>query len=201
MRVLRIRTRKPKRFIEIPITYRVRSTSNGWETIFETRPTNNVPAEKLVVIHTVGGANRYLRRVRYGNRQPLLVDPAPASGRRSHLEAPDPAAGEWLFEAVFDYGSEPNPGEAPDERPWPVRRDPFSSYVAGFEIRTYRRCQRVLMFHRFAELDEQPTLVRSTDFSYTQSEPNGYSVLASVTQKGFLRKPGIPGPAHPRQQP
>ena len=32
---------------------------------------------------------------------------------------------------------------------WPYRPDPFSSYRAGFEVRTYRLCQRVLMFHHF----------------------------------------------------
>ena len=37
----------------------------------------------------------------------------------------------------------------PDARPWRAR-DPFSSYRAGFEVRTYRLCQRVLMFHHFA---------------------------------------------------
>ena len=34
---------------------------------------------------------------------------------------------------------------------WPVRNDPFSSYRAGFEVRTYRLCQRVLMFHHFPD--------------------------------------------------
>ena len=34
---------------------------------------------------------------------------------------------------------------------WPYRSDPFSTYRAGFEVRTYRLCQRVLMFHHFPE--------------------------------------------------
>ena len=37
-------------------------------------------------------------------------------------------------------------------RPVPIRDDCFSSFRAGFEIRTLRRCRRVLMFHHFAEL-------------------------------------------------
>ena len=35
---------------------------------------------------------------------------------------------------------------------WPARRDPNSVYRSGFEVRTYRLCRRVLMFHRFSEL-------------------------------------------------
>ena len=52
---------------------------------------------------------------------------------------------------VFDYGehdlNQPTPDDS--QQSWPVRRDPFSSYRAGFEVRTYRLCQRVLMFHHF----------------------------------------------------
>ena len=33
----------------------------------------------------------------------------------------------------------------------PTAPDPFSSYRAGFEVRTYRLCQRVLMFHHFPD--------------------------------------------------
>ena len=50
---------------------------------------------------------------------------------------------------------------------WPCRPDPFSTYRAGFEVRTYRLCRRVLMFHHFP--DEAGVgadcLVRSTDLT------------------------------------
>ena len=36
-------------------------------------------------------------------------------------------------------------------KPWACRHDPFSSYRAGFEVRTYRLCRRVLMFHHFPD--------------------------------------------------
>ena len=53
---------------------------------------------------------------------------------------------------------------------WPVRRDPFSSYRSGFEVRTYRLCRRVLMFHHFPEeLGTESCLVRSTAFHYAKS--------------------------------
>ena len=51
--------------------------------------------------------------------------------------------------------------------------DPFSDYRPGFEVRTYRLCQRVLMFHHFP--DEAGVgadcLVRSTDLTYTGADP------------------------------
>ena len=51
------------------------------------------------------------------------------------------------------------------------RKDPFSSCRSGFEIRTYRLCQRVLMFHTFPDLNAgMPTLVHSLDFDHLPSE-------------------------------
>ena len=115
--------------------------------------------------------NRYLKRILYGNRTSRLVQP-------------DLAGTEWLFELVFDYDErhcdelplDPAIDTAAEHRrvratatpvdPWAVRPDPFSSHRAGFEVRTYRRCRRVLMFHRFAELGEEACLVRSTEFEY-----------------------------------
>lgn len=69
---------------------------------------------------------------------------------------------------------------------WASRKDPFSSYRAGFEIRTYRRCARVLMFHQFPEF-KQPVLVRSSDFHYTQNAYNNVSMLNQVIQRGYRR--------------
>lgn len=116
-------------------------------------------------------ANRYIKRIKYGNRASRLVEP-------------DLSKAEWLFEMVFDYdeghyaqvGLDPARSEAEQHRfaqacidsngNWRVRPDPFSTYRAGFEVRTYRRCRRVLMFHRFAELGPEPCLVRATEFEY-----------------------------------
>ena len=121
-------------------------------------------------------ANRYLKRIQYGNRVSRLIQP-------------DLSQPKWMFEVVFDYGEHDAQVPTPDDAgPWRYRPDPFSSYRAGFEVRTYRRCERVLMFHRFDELGEAPTLVRSTDFTYRQGQPNGYSLLASVTQTSYVRK-------------
>ena len=69
---------------------------------------------------------------------------------------------------------------------WPVRRDPFSTYRSGFEVRTYRLCQRVLMFHHFPDqLGEVGCLVRSTEFTYRQKTVGSF--ITQVTQLGYTR--------------
>ena len=95
-------------------------------------------------------AQRYLKRIVYGNQQPG-----------------DPSA--WLFEVVFDYGEHDKKTPTPDEvRTWDLRRDPFSIYRSGFEIRTYRLCRRVLMFHHMAELGAAHGPRRARDAGYSQ---------------------------------
>ncbi|WP_460203331.1 SpvB/TcaC N-terminal domain-containing protein [Scytonema sp. NUACC21] len=128
-------------------------------------------------------ANRYLKRIQYGNRISQLVQPNLTE--------------DWLFEVVFDYGEHHPTNPKPDDNgQWSVRNDPFSSYRAGFEVRTYRICQRVLMFHHFPNEEDvgQNCLVRSLDFGYSYYEQNPtdsrnpiYSLLLSVTQTGYKR--------------
>jgi RHS repeat-associated protein len=122
------------------------------------------------------GTQRHLKRIRYGNRVSRLVDPL--------LDDP-----QWMFEVVFDYGDHhpDTPLPAPD-RPWSVREDPFSSYRSGFELRTYRLCQRVLMFHHFP--DEAGVgadcLVRATELTYTPDAAAG-TFLTAVASRGYVR--------------
>lgn len=148
---------------------------------------------------SVRSANRYLKRIRYGNRVPnrnlsdwQFIDPA---------QLPNDA---WMFEVVFDYGEDHYAEDAPDDQGqvfararidspdgshWPVRLDPFSAYRAAFEVRTYRLCRRVLMFHHFPqELGIDDCLVRSTDFTYSESPVASF--LNSVSQSGYVRRPG-----------
>ncbi|KAI0448402.1 65kDa B protein-domain-containing protein [Xylaria acuta] len=105
-------------------------------------------------------------------------------------ESPDALAANaspWAFEVVFDYGE--HSGESPttreDQAGWNMRPDPFSVYKSGFEIRTYRRCERVLMFHHFAELGRQDSLVAATELSYGLNSKSGVSVLESCVQCGY----------------
>ena len=73
-----------------------------------------------------------------------------------------------------------------------ARSDPFSTYRPGFEVRTYRRCHRVLMFHHF--LDEPGVgadcLVSSTDLAYVSTGGSGMTTVASVTHAGYRRRDG-----------
>jgi RHS repeat-associated protein len=146
--------------------------------------------------HRERSANRYLQRIRYGNRVPLLFDPAKPDLRKLHVPQHDFDAAEWMFSLVLDYGEGRYEEEEPDgegriftsasydaQRPWSVRRDPFSSFRPCFEIRTYRVCRRALMFHHFPEeLGEKNYLVRSTSFEYHE-KPIG-SFLKQVKQSG-----------------
>jgi hypothetical protein len=108
---------------------------------------------------------RYLKRVLYGNRQPFTE-------------------GGWLFELLLDYGEHdlatPTDAEA---RTWQVRSDPFSSCRGGFEVRAYRLCQRVLVFHAFDELGPSPLLVQSLNLTY-DNDPS-LTKLTSVQSVGY----------------
>ena len=137
-------------------------------------------------------ANRYLKHIRYGNHKPYfprLTEAAPWPSV--------PSDDQWYFQVVFDYGEHDLDVPTPlDNKPWPRRNDPFSSYRAGFEVRTYRLCQRVLMFHHFPGEENvgQNCLVRSTDFNYEyEDDPEIarapiYSFLTSVMQSGYVRQ-------------
>ena len=110
------------------------------------RPTSATEATAM----TSRAANRYLKRIQLRQPHALLLD---GTGRRPLLltHRADPSAG-WMFEVVFDYGE--HDCRRADSRTTPAHmdaaaNDPFSIYRAGFEVRTYRLCQRVLMFHHF----------------------------------------------------
>jgi RHS repeat-associated protein len=146
-------------------------------------------------------ANRYLKRIRYGNRRPLLLNTNSRSFRDSHVDLIDLETASWMFEAVFDYGEGYYSEEPPDndgwvhvratpdaQFAWPVRKDPFSSYRSTFEVRTYRLCRRVLMFHHFPEqLGADDYLVRSTEFEYRE-KPVG-SFMTRIVQSGYTLQP------------
>ena len=132
-------------------------------------------------------SNRYLKRIKYGN-----VEPALAQADLSQLS--------WLFEAVFDYGEghmTPLPTDAEGRefvtaslspaQSWPSRQDPFSRYRACFEVRTYRLCRQILMFHHFpGELGTPDYLVRATEFTFNESLT--VSFITAVAQSGFVRQ-------------
>ena len=130
----------------------------------------------------------YLRKILYGNRTPYFIDFNAAA------EPPSPPPKDWMFVVSIDHGDHPGDDVDPDGV-WALRPDPFSTYRAGFEIRTYRRVERVLFFNNFPD---QPSigaygLVRSLDFVYSDqtNQPNSQSpvhtFLTSITQTGYRR--------------
>jgi RHS repeat-associated protein len=142
-------------------------------------------------------AQRYLKRIRYGNRAPYFpVLQADADWPEPARALADDGGDAWLFEAVMDYGDhDVHAPTAGDAATWPARPDPFSSFRAGFEIRTYRTCRRVLMFHHFEDEEGvgRDCLVRSTDFTYSDKlDPTDvrnpvYTFLRAITESGYRR--------------
>lgn len=162
--------------------------------------------------------NRYLKRILYGNRVSRLAQP--------DLRRPP----SWMFETVFDYDEEHlvrvplDPGRPEEEQhryvdatsepraAWAARRDAFSSFRAGFEVRTHRRCRRVLLFHHIPDAPDQPGfdgLVRATELEYDdldagrdpaieeelahQGSSRFGSFLRRVVQSGYSPHPEIAG--------
>lgn len=140
-------------------------------------------------------ANRYVKRIKYGNRTSRLIQP-------------DLTKVQWLFEVVFDYDEDHVSNEVTYDdgqtfvdvselprKDWTARADPFSTYRASFEVRTYRLCQRILIFHHIPDTPDgngYDGLVRSTDFTYsyeqnpTDARNPVYTFLNAVTQNGYV---------------
>ena len=141
-------------------------------------------------------ADCYPDRMRYGNLKPFL--PTLSAEGVGWPGLNDVQGPQWIFSVIFDYTSASStriPSTAPtDISQRHLRVDPFSTHRAGFEVRTYRLCHRVLMFHHFEELGATKYLVRSTDFEYDDRtdlkdlEKPGYSVLKSVTQRAYQKR-------------
>jgi len=122
-------------------------------------------------------AQRYLKRISWANT--AAVD----------LDGPELSADQWAFHAVFDYGDHDSdtPQLNPD-RDWLARQDPFSVGIPGFELRSWRLCQRLLVFHRFAELGDDPVLTQSYQFDYDPRESG--SLLTSIVKSGHRTEDG-----------
>ncbi|QJD82970.1 SpvB/TcaC N-terminal domain-containing protein [Cohnella herbarum] len=123
-------------------------------------------------------ANIYIARVCYGNRTPYLG-----------FGDAFPPASDYVFQTVFDYGEYDVDSPYDEIQEWEFRKDAWSEYKAGFEIRTTRRCKRVLLFHHFAELPGGCALVKSIEFGYSEANGTDLSLLKSFTARGYIKKP------------
>ncbi len=133
--------------------------------------------------------NLYLKKVRYCSRLPFAETDAPYAPA---LPTDDTG---FLMELVLDYGEHDGTAGYPvyaPQAPWPARTDAFSDFHACFEIRTYRRLMRALMFHRFDEAGGgAPVLVRSLDLAWQHGPYEAGSALTeadyitSLTETGY----------------
>ncbi|PTM12169.1 MAG: hypothetical protein DA408_11650 [Bacteroidetes bacterium] len=117
-------------------------------------------------------ANVHLQRIRYGNYNA------------------ENGTERWAFQVLFNYGEFDldEPSTIDPDRPtntWASRLDAYSTYRPGFEVRTHRRCESVLIFHHFPELGERPQLVRALELAYKKTEK--MSQLRAARQIGFRK--------------
>jgi hypothetical protein len=132
----------------------------------------------------------YIRRIFYGNSHEMV---GPRKGGIDHANPLAEIERSYLMELFFDYGDLQDGTPTYSDQPelvtsaWALRADPFSTFRAGFEVRTLRLCQRVVMFHHFSELGGA-TRVKSTDFAYSVDPNTQIAFLASVTATSYRRE-------------
>ncbi|HEY5471299.1 MAG TPA: SpvB/TcaC N-terminal domain-containing protein, partial [Bacteroidales bacterium] len=112
-------------------------------------------------------SNIYLKKILYGNKTPYIK-----------FGDTYPLLDDYLFSTVFDYGTLKTADGVDKINDWDYRTDAFSDYKAGFEIRTTRLCNRVLLFHHF---DEYNGLVKSLNFKYDTDTQKDFTFLKSIT--------------------
>lgn len=132
-------------------------------------------------------AQRYLERVCYGELT--------ASKELHAWTIEDPAALEWLFQLIFDYGerttslTEVPVYDGDTLQPWLLRPDPFSTHGQGFAIGTRRLCRQVLMFHYLpGEAVSEPALVRRLLLEYHTPQNIAqwsYSLISAAHYQAF----------------
>ncbi|MEO9851778.1 MAG: SpvB/TcaC N-terminal domain-containing protein [Reichenbachiella sp.] len=116
----------------------------------------------------IQNAQMYVHQVAAGQATPI---PEPLSflpsEERKILEP------KWFFLTVHDYGEYDvdvtNTDPYTPVNDWSVRKDSFSTYFGGFEVRNHRLCRHVLQFHQFDELGEAPVLTQVTAYYYEES--------------------------------
>lgn len=138
----------------------------------------NIPKAVYEVNHSFRG-QRYIQRIAYGN-----------------YVKQDGGEQAFAFNLLFDYGeydaASPLAAWTP-VRDWPCRPDPYSSYRSGFEIRTYRLCRNILLFHCFENELGAPFLVKATalehdnQVSYDPIRFHGLSKLKRVQSLAFRK--------------
>lgn len=172
-------------------SYIYEDVGNAMLLTYKPEDSANVPLAKANELNRsdqTRSAGRYLKSVKYGNTVPNrdLASWAPFSPSN----IPETS---WNFSVVFDYGEhDPDVPTSAEVSPWLCRKDSFSNFRSGFEIRTYRLCRRILIFHHFSQLQRTDYLIRSLDLTYDENPVVTY--LTQATQVGYLADPVQDGP-------
>ncbi|WP_409416717.1 SpvB/TcaC N-terminal domain-containing protein [Flavobacterium sp. PS2] len=121
--------------------------------------------------------NLYLEKVLYGNKTPY-----------KKFGDAFPSESDYLFSTVFDYGEYNDVAPFNKIKDWTFRLDAFSDYKSGFEIRTTRLCNRILLFHHFTNSNEYEGLVKSLNIGYDLATEQDFTFLKSITSIGYIKK-------------
>jgi hypothetical protein len=126
-------------------------------------------------------ASRYLKSIKYGNLAPNRDMGSWKPFSPSILPPMD-----WMFSVVFDYGEhDPDIPTTGEVKTWPARQDAFSTFKSTFDIRTYRLCRRILLFHHFpSELGLEDYVVRATRLIYDENPVA--TLLTQVQEVGYM---------------
>ncbi|MHC2722457.1 SpvB/TcaC N-terminal domain-containing protein [Bradyrhizobium diazoefficiens] len=124
----------------------------GNAIVYRYKPENleGVDANDLAEAHRLqrlcSVAGSHLESILYGNIAPFFAEPGSNywPSVETLITSAESFSDHWQFRAFFDYTARGLEHFTLDNGGWLVRRDPFSSYRAGFEIRSYRLCQRIL---------------------------------------------------------
>ena len=122
--------------------------------------------------------NLYLAKVLYGNKTPY-----------KQFNDSFPVETDYMFQTVFDYGEYDTVAPYEKTGVWDFRKDAFSNYKSGFEIRTTRLCKRVLLYHFFDELPNGSALVKSLNFEFDISTEKDFTFLNSIASYGYVKNP------------
>lgn len=132
---------------------------------------NRLEAGKITYV------NLYLEKVLYGNKTPY-----------KRFGDPFPAETDFMFQTVFDFGEYDQNAPYDKMKDWDFRKDSFSEYKSGFEIRTTRLCKRVLLYHFFDELPGGTALIKSLDFEYDAATGEDFTFLKGLTARGYIKQ-------------
>ncbi|KAK0707166.1 virulence plasmid 65kDa B protein-domain-containing protein [Apiosordaria backusii] len=124
---------------------------------------------------------KYLSRISYSNLSPAR------DMKTWDIVLPDTSINDWAFDIVLDYHLGDS---ASASTPWEARKDSFSRFNAGFEVRTSRLCRRICMVHNFP--NESPggngIVVSATEIAYNESAKGSF--ITSLTRCGYSSHPG-----------